>query len=276
MHERSEGQTILMGFGLKSVETPPRTNGQLLNRVAARYSYMSRIRATPRNPLRNLRLRGSKFEVQRKLSTDLNVSSSVSLKRPKCRPVHQQVRCGWLSRRGCSPGFLRYYYTNMTMVALRRTSDKESSLNSGGRHHNPVVVSNATVAKQNLDFDSVWIRHCVTFNASADRMRNANFVYVSSRYLSTIFEWPSENFSVRSQQAIGFVLNTLKAFANSSPGLLQPWDYCKKNCNAESVGEWLRRPLRGGTQNPRLQQPWAGISQRSQRKSIQWCSSLIA
>jgi hypothetical protein len=40
-------------------------------------------------------------------------------------------------------------------------------------------VSNAADAKGNLDFDSVWIGHCVTDNRpTAERMRDANFVCI--------------------------------------------------------------------------------------------------
>src|SRR6266850_3601711 len=65
----------------------------------------------------------------------------------------------------------------MRMMALLVTGNEIAPFDSGGRYQNPVVVSNVTVAKRNLDFNSVWIRHCVANKRpSSHRMQNANFV----------------------------------------------------------------------------------------------------
>ncbi len=68
---------------------------------------------------------------------------------------------------------------------------------------------------------------------------------------------------------------TLKAFANWSPGLLQPWIYRHPmNGNAEGVGYRAQQPTRELFQSldiieetgvPGLKQPWAPISERFQR-----------
>jgi uncharacterized SAM-binding protein YcdF (DUF218 family) len=69
---------------------------------------------------------------------------------------------------------------------------------------------------------------------------------------------------------------TLKAFANSSPGLPQPWDRCNQRivtlkalangCECHLASSFrVREVVWVGTGIPGLKQPWAGISQRFQR-----------
>src|SRR5437667_8796242 len=69
---------------------------------------------------------------------------------------------------------------------------------------------------------------------------------------------------------------TPKAFANCSPGLLQPWDQIlNKKLNSERVRN-LFRAIFANTfgvtlfhySRPRLKQPWAAISERLWRKNL--------
>jgi len=68
---------------------------------------------------------------------------------------------------------------------------------------------------------------------------------------------------------------TLKALANSSPGLQQPWESSSNLCRSRTLKEFAKAPAHRwptlsalqfvNTQVPGLQQPWAEIGERFQR-----------